>query len=149
MKTLPYIFAILFALVAAIGNGIYAWGVKKVEPSSNPFLFVSWVLLTSTIISFIIAFSFDRNEYYSYFITNKWWIIIAAVGFTITQIGFYLLFQNFGTSQYVLYAVFSILTTSIVVGIFIYHENFNLYHFFAIVTAIATIVLFVLGNKKG
>ncbi|MFA8301420.1 MAG: EamA family transporter [Hyphomicrobiales bacterium] len=147
MKALPYIFAILFAVLAAIGNAIYAWGMKKAGPSSNPFVFSTCAFLFSTIITAIIALIMGKANFLPYFTANSGWILFAVLGFITTQVSFYLLYQYFGANQYTLYAVFSIITTSLIVGVFILGGKFNWYHFFALLTAIATVLLFVLGNK--
>lgn len=148
MKSLPYIYAILFTIMAAFGNAIYAWGVRKASPTPNPFLFASWAFLLSTAFSFLLVLYFEKSNVLGYFLENKWWILFAVGGFVMTQVSFVLLYQNFGASQYTMYAVFSILTTSLLVGVLILGERFNIYHLLALISAILTVVLFVLGNKQ-
>ena len=73
---------------------------------------------------------------------------ISGLGFFLTFIGFFLLFTNYGASQYALYASISIVTTTLGVGVLIYREDFNIYKVAAMVLAIAAIVLFTYGNSK-
>jgi multidrug transporter EmrE-like cation transporter len=48
----------------------------------------------------------------------------------------------------VLYAVISILTTSVLVGVVYYKETFNIYHWGALILSLITVVLFSLGEAK-
>jgi len=45
------------------------------------------------------------------------WTDLSGVGLFLTYPGFNLLYSRYGASQYVLYAVLSIITTTIIVGI--------------------------------
>ena len=73
-------------------------------------------------------------------------VITSGVGFLITFIGFYLLYSQFGAVYYVVYAVLSIITTSLVVGVLIFREPFNAYQAAALVLAILAIALFSYGQ---
>ena len=57
--------------------------------------------------------------------TNYLWFIASGTGFFLTFIGFYFLYTKFGASYYLLYAVISIITTSILVGIIIFNTDFH------------------------
>ena len=61
-------------------------------------------------------------------------------------IGFYLLYSQYGAVYYVVYAVLSIITTSVGVGILIFREPFNPYQVGALILAILAIVLFSYGQ---
>jgi len=76
------------------------------------------------------------------------WALLSGLGLFLTYLGFNLLYSRFGASQYVLYAVLSIITTTIVVGIWWLKEPVNLYQKVAIVLAIAAVVLFSVGQTK-
>jgi drug/metabolite transporter (DMT)-like permease len=56
------------------------------------------------------------------------------------------LYSQYGASNYILYAVLSIITTSVIVGVVIFKETFNIYHWLALLSSIITIALFTLGN---
>jgi drug/metabolite transporter (DMT)-like permease len=73
---------------------------------------------------------------------------LSGTGLFLTYIGFNLLYSKYGASQYVLYAVLSIITTTIIVGIFWLKEPVNVYHKIAIAAAILAVVLFSIGQSK-
>jgi drug/metabolite transporter (DMT)-like permease len=58
------------------------------------------------------------------------------------------LYARYGASQYALYAVISIITTTIVVGIWWLQEPVNMYHKVAIAFAIAAVILFSIGQSR-
>ena len=61
-------------------------------------------------------------------------------------IGFYLLYSQFGAVYYVVYAVLSIISTSLVIGVLIFREPFNAYQAGALILAILAIALFSYGQ---
>lgn len=89
-----------------------------------------------------------KSSPYEYLATNFKWIVVGGVGYFLTFTGFYFLYTRFGASYYALYAVLSIITTSIVVGLLVFRESFNLYYGLAVGTAILTIVLFAVGQSR-
>ena len=142
------ILAIGIAAIAAIGNATFAFGQKKSIPSQNPFIFLICTL-TVCLSLFLIASCFFAKENVPQFIrTNYTWFVISGTGFFLTFIGFYFLYTKFGTSYYAIYAVLSIITTSLIVGIILFKEHVNMYHLLSVCTAIITIVLFALGNSR-
>jgi drug/metabolite transporter (DMT)-like permease len=74
-------------------------------------------------------------------------ILITAVGLFFTYLGFYLLYSRFGASYYTLFAVASIITTSIILAVVFFHEPFNIYHGVSVLFAFLTILFFFLGQK--
>ena len=81
-------------------------------------------------------------------IKQSWmWVVVGGIGLFLTFLGFNLLYTNFGTSSYMLYAVMSIITTSIIVSVVIFKETFNVFHWAAFIGAIVTIVLYTIGNS--
>ena len=72
---------------------------------------------------------------------------MAGGGLFLTYLGFNLLYSRFGVSQYVLYAVLSIITTTVFVGIILLREPLNGYRIAAIVLALASIILYSLGQS--
>jgi drug/metabolite transporter (DMT)-like permease len=75
-------------------------------------------------------------------------VLLSGVGLFLTYLGFNLLYSRSGASQYVLYAVLSIITTTIIVGIFWLKEPVNVFQKVAIAMAIAAVILFSIGQSK-
>jgi drug/metabolite transporter (DMT)-like permease len=75
-------------------------------------------------------------------------VLLSGAGLFLTYLGFNLLYSRFGASQYALYAVISIITTTIVVGIVWLQEPVNLYHKIAIALAVAAVICFSVGQSK-
>ncbi len=139
--------ALILALTAAVGNALFAYGQIRAAASANLFLYITYTLVFC-IFLFVIAMTFlPRSVPVDYLLENRWWIVIG-VGYFLTFTGFYFLYTQFGASYYALYAILSILITSLVVGAFILRESFNIYYGFGLVTAALTIVLFAIGQPK-
>lgn len=79
---------------------------------------------------------------------NYKWIIFGGAGLVLTFTGFYLLYSRFGPSYYILYAVLSIITTSVIVGVFVLKERMNIYYALSVATAVTTIILFTIGKMS-
>jgi len=141
--------ALLFALIAAIGNAVFVFGQKKSIPGENPFIFLACSLSLCVLFLAISTVFFPLNDVKSYLSINGRAILITGIGLFITYIGFYLLYSRFGASYYIIYAVISIITTSIIVGVLVFKDTFNIYYLLSIVTAITTIVLFFMGQQAG
>ena len=140
---------LLFATLAAIGNAIMVYGQRATAPTTNPFFFMFIAILVCGIL-FGVSTLISRNGDESVYLAANWkMMIISGFGFFLTFVGFFLLYNNFGATQYTLYAVISIITTTVCVGVFIFNENFNAYHITAMVIAIAAIALFTYGNSQG
>lgn len=139
---------IIFAAIGALGNAMFAAGQKKVVVEEGP---LSYMVLTSiicVILAVVIAPFIGSSRYDVVFKENWQWVTIGGVGLFLTYLGFYLLYSRYGTSSYVVYAVLSILTTSLIVGFFLFKETFNSYHWAAFAFALITVVFFSLGNKQ-
>jgi len=145
MKTL---LPIVFATIAAVGNAMFALGQRKSAGAENGLLFVGM----SAVVAFILAIffaplvgAFDAGST----LKGNWKaVLLSGAGLFLTYLGFNLLYSRFGAAQYVLYAVLSIITTTIVVGIFWLKEPVNLYQKIAIAMALAAVVLFSIGQSK-
>jgi len=138
----------LFALIAAVGNALFAAGQKKTSGIENPLLFVGLSALVCVILTFTIIFVIHKNANFSQILILNWiWILTSGFGLFLTYIGFNLMYSRFGTSSYVYYAVLSIITTSLIVGVFIFKERLNIYHFASIGFSLIAIILFTLGNN--
>lgn len=81
-------------------------------------------------------------------ITSQWkWILLSGCGLFLTYLGFNLLYRHFGATGYVYYAVLSIITTAIVVGVIIFRERFNLFHAASAAAAVIAIILYTAGQN--
>lgn len=139
---------LLFATLAAIGNALFVYGQRGANPSENPFLFVCGAVALCLVLFLAASFVYKTPADGRYLAENWSMIAISGVGFCLTFVGFFLLFNKYGASQYALYAVISILTTSVGVGFIIYREPFNMYQIGGIILAIASIVLFTYGKSR-
>ena len=140
---------LLFAGVAALGNALFAAGLKKASGAGNPFTSIVLAALVCVTLMFAAAPLFGPAGYASCLKANWAWLAVSGAGLFLTYLGFNLLYSRYGTSHYILYAVLSIVTTSIIVGALFFRERFNLYHWLALAASLATVVLFTLGNRAG
>jgi len=140
--------ALLFASVAAVGNALFVFGQKKAAVAGHPFLFLIGASLVCLVLFSVTALLLPEPGMMSFVKRNYLWILVGGLGFYLTSLGFYFLYSRHGASYYVVYAVLSIVATSIVVGVVVFRESFNLYHLLAVITAIATVVLFTIGQTR-
>jgi drug/metabolite transporter (DMT)-like permease len=146
MKTLSLLF---FAFIGALGNSMFAASQKKAIALGNSLAFLVISIFVSFILALIVAPLSGPTKYMT-IIKQSWiWVVVGGIGLFLTFLGFNLLYTNFGTSSYMLYAVMSIITTSIIVSVVIFKETFNVYHWAAFVGAIVTIILYTIGNSIG
>ena len=144
MKTLSLL---LFAFIGALGNAMFAASQKKAMALGNSLAFLVISIFVSFILAILIA-PLSGPTKYTTIIKQSWlWAVTGGIGLFLTFLGFNLLYTNFGTSSYMLYAVMSIITTSIIVSVVIFKETFNAFHWAAFVGAIVTIVLYTIGNS--
>jgi drug/metabolite transporter (DMT)-like permease len=141
--------AVLFAFIAAIGNALFVYGQKKSSGIDNPFVFIFLMLVICLFVTLAAVPFWGKADFIGVIKSNFIPLILSGLGLFITYIGFNLLYSHYGASQYVLYAVISILTTSIFVGIYIFKEHFNYYHVISVATAVATILFYSAGQAKG
>jgi drug/metabolite transporter (DMT)-like permease len=140
--------ALLFASFAAVGNALFAFGQKKSAIVDHPLIFVISSLVVGMVLFVGTCFFLPKPDVSSFVKGNYPWFLISGFGFYATSIGFYFLYSRHGASHYVIYAVLSIVATSIVVGVIVFKESFNVYHFLSVIAAIATVVLFTIGQAK-
>jgi len=140
-------FALLFALVAAIGNALFAYAQRRSVGIQNGLVFVSISAVLAGLLTFLVSPLFGSQGISELFRPNTRNILISVGGLLLTYIGFNLLFTRFGVSAYVLYAVLSILTTTVFVGIFWMHEPVNGYKLAAIAFSIAAVVFYSIGQS--
>lgn len=135
-----------FALIAAIGNAMFAAGQKKAFQLDNPFSFVALSAIICVFLTVIFAPIFGPPNYSEAIKQNGQWAVLSGVGLFLTYLGFNLLYSRYGATNYILYAVLSIITTSVIVGVVVFKETFNIYHWLALLSSIVAIGLFTVGN---
>ena len=139
---------IVFATIAAVGNAMFALGQRKSAGVENGLLFVGVSALVAVLFALLFA-PFVGAFDVGHTLKGHWHaVLLSGLGLFLTYLGFNLLYSRYGASQYVLYAVLSIITTTIVVGILWLKEPVNLYHKIAIAMAIVAVVLFSIGQSK-
>ena len=82
---------IIFAGLAAIGNAIFVYGQRSSTVSSNPYLFMTAAVTLCAFMFMVAALLSDNSGTTVYLKQNLWPIIISAIGFFLTFIGFYLM----------------------------------------------------------
>ena len=140
--------AIGFAMIAAVGNALFVAAQKKSAVFDPGIGFITCSLLVALILLVCTAPLFGSTSYQSVIRQGGGWMLLSGFGLFLVYLGFYLLYTRFGASYYVLYAVLSILTTVLVVGVWLYRESFNPFHWAAMLCAIATVILFALADRQ-
>ena len=138
---------LLFALLAAVGNGFFAYGQRKSVGVENSFVFITIALLICIALCIVTAPFFGSVNYTATLKQNAGWAAMSGAGLFLTYIGFNILYSQYGAASYVLYAVLSIVTTSVIVGAWLLREQLNLYHWLAVLAALATVGLYSYGNS--
>lgn len=139
---------ILFALMAAVGNAMFVLAQRRSVSSHNGLLFVGVSAVIAGLLSWACSPLLGAAEVTQLFRLNGRNLALSGAGLFITYIGFNLMFSRYGTSPYVLYAVLSILTTTVFVGMILLHEPVNFYKAVAIVLATASVILYSLGQAR-
>jgi drug/metabolite transporter (DMT)-like permease len=135
------------AFMAACGNALFVYGQRIAGPSGNPFLYMLGCVGCGWLLFLAATLAWQSPGNVSYFIANASAMSLGGFGFFVTFFGFYLLYSGFGASNYALYAVLSILTTSVGVGVLVFREGLNVYQMAAIGLAAAAIVLWTYGRS--
>jgi drug/metabolite transporter (DMT)-like permease len=139
---------IIYAGLAATGNAIFVFGQRSSTISSNPFLFMTAAVSLCAAMFIVAAIFSDNSGNVVYLKQNIGPIVISAIGFFVTFIGFYLMYSRVGAHAYTVYAVLSILTTSVFVGMVIFRELFNGYHVSSIGLAVLVVFFYGYGQLK-
>jgi drug/metabolite transporter (DMT)-like permease len=125
---------------------MFAMGQKKAFSLDNPLVFIALSAILCVVLTVCFAPFLGSTNYVETFKNNSNWVALSGVGLFLTYLGFNLLYSNYGASNYILYAVLSIITTTVIVGLLVFKEIFNIYHWLALSTAVLTIGLFTFGN---
>ncbi|MDR3762971.1 MAG: transporter [Acidobacteriota bacterium] len=139
---------LLFAFVAAVGNAMFALGQRRSASAHNGLAFVGASAVVAATLAWLSSPLLGAPEVAQLVRLHGRNILLAGTGLFLTYLGFNLLYSRYGASQYVLYAVLSILTTTVFVGILWLHEPVNAYKLVAIVLATASVVLYSLGQAR-
>jgi drug/metabolite transporter (DMT)-like permease len=139
---------ILFALIAAIGNALFAFAQRKSAGFENGLLFVGISALVAFGFSFLFSPFMGELNIQSTLKLHWKYLLLSGGGLFLTYLGFNLLYSRYGVSQYVLYAVISIITTTIIVGFWWLKEPVNIYHKGAIALSVVAVILFSIGQQK-
>ena len=138
----------LFALIAAVGNALFVYGQRGTENTDNPYFFLLATLTVCTSMFLVCALVNKSPLELSYLHSNAKYILYSGLGFFITFIGFYWLYNEHGATSYIVYALLAILTTSIGVGLVIFREPFNIFHVISGIFAVAAILSYGIGQHK-
>lgn len=137
---------ILFASVAAIGNAMFALGQRQ-SGGANGLFFVSASAAVACALGLLFAPLLGPLEAAATVREHGKAVLTSGVGLFLTYLGFNLLYSRFGASYYVLYASISIVTTSVVVGMYWLNEPVNGLRLAGIGLAVASVVLFSMGSR--
>lgn len=145
LEVVPTISTDFIALVTSL-SAMFAAGQKKATAFDNPFTFIALAAMVCVFLTVATAPLFGQPNYSSVAKENGWWAVLSGTGLFLTYLGFNLLYSKHGASSYILYAVLSIITTSIIVGVVMFKESFNVYHWLAFGSSVITVALFAIGN---
>ncbi len=138
---------LFFASLASVGNLIYVFGQRKSTHFHNPFLLTTLTLIFSIALCIIAYFFMGTKDSVEFVKQNLLWAAISGGGLFLVYIGFYFLYSKYGASYYTLYAVVSILFTSIILGNLILKEKTNPYYYLSLLTACISIFFFGLSKR--
>lgn len=135
------------AFTAAVANAVFIAAQKNVPAVANPFYFLLFSLSVSLTIWLVLSCFFPAVPAANYLRQNGIWIGVGGAGFAVLSVCFHQLFSRYGASYYTLYAVLSILTTSILTGVVFFGERFNAYTLLSIGSACLSILFFYLSKR--
>lgn len=136
------IMPLIFAFLAAVGNAVFALGQKRTVGIENSISYVVISVFFAVVFTAMVTPFFGK---YNYLLTLKhnWiWALVSGFGLFLLYVSFNLLFTRYGTANYVLYAILSIFTTSVIVGVFILKETLSFQQYIALALSVISIILF-------
>ena len=140
--------ALLIASAGASGNAFFAWCQRKAMLVTSPLVFVAMVAATYLFCAIVTVAILVRVTPGQATMAGWPWAIGGGLGLYITVLCFYFLYTRFGTAYYALYAVLSILTTTLFVGQVVLREPINRFHLLSIAFAIGAVVSFSLASTR-
>lgn len=141
--------ALLFAFIAALGNALFVASQKKAVGIDNGLAFIVYAVAIAFVLILMTAPLIGTPNYLYTIKTNPAWVISGGVALCMTYVGFNLLYANYGASYYILFAVMSIITTTIITGVIFFRESLNIFHWSSLFFALVTVTLFSIGSAKG
>ena len=139
---------VIFATIAALGNALFTLGQKKSARVENELLFISICVFITFITALCTSPLTGEFNILDTFKNNWKASCLSGIGLFFTFLGFNLLYSKFGATQYVLYAVISIITTTLLVGVLWLKETVNAYHMIAMVLAVIAVIMFSFGQSR-
>lgn len=139
---------LFFAFIAAVGNAMFVYGQRRSGESTNGFAFLGISVLLAGVLSCITSPLLGAPEFMQIMRSSGRNLLWSGLGLFVTYIGFNLMYSRFGASPYVLYAVLSILTTTVFIGMIWLREPVNGYKIAAIVMATASVILYSIGQSR-
>ncbi len=146
MKLSVVLVPMLLSCIAAIGNAMVTIGQKKAGEYSNPFLFGALSLLLASLGLFVFVIFCQNKAPMVYLSKNYYWVLTSASGLILLNVFLYLLYRNYGSGYYTVYAVLAIISTSLITSIWIFGEKMNLYYLVSMICAVFTIFFFMKGK---
>ena len=137
--------ALLFALLASLGNAIFFYSQKRAELSQNPLLLLGLAALVCGTVLLISTAFMQWPHVQTYARTHGKWVLSTGLGLAVTFVGFHFLISRYGAGFYSLYSVLAILTTSVGVGYLVLREPVNGFIIASTVAAIIAVVLLGIG----
>jgi drug/metabolite transporter (DMT)-like permease len=142
----PLVGILAFAVLASLGNAIFVYGNRKAGDAANPFIYIMGGLIVAAVLLGLLSPLMPGSA--SETIRRQGvWMVVTGVGTVITFVGFFYLFGRYGAAQYAVYAMLSLIVTSIGVGAVIFKEQVNLWHGGAILFALISLGLFFKGQQ--
>jgi drug/metabolite transporter (DMT)-like permease len=138
---------VLFALIAAVGNAAFAISQKRSIGIANPLLFIALSASIATLLAVAFSPVFGKWTGASLSRSQVLVALLGGVGLFLTYLGFNLLYTRYGATSYVLYAVLSIITTTVIVGKILDREPWNIYHWAAVFSAVLAVIFFTLARR--
>ena len=140
--------ALLIASTGASGNAFFAWCQRKAMLDTSPLVFVAMAAATYLFGALVTVAILARANPGQVTVTGWPWAVGSGIGLYLTVLCFYFLYTRFGTAYYALYAVLSILTTTLFVGQVVLREPINRFHLISIALAIGAVVTFSLASNR-
>jgi len=144
---MSYANLLLAATIAAVGNALFVIGQRYGAGIDHRLTLTTLGASVAVLLSAAIAPLFGAPGYAAA-LRRSWPAIgLSGIGLFLTYVGFNVMYARYGASSYVVYAVLSVLSTTVVVGGLYFGERFTPYHYAAIVCALLTVVFYALGES--
>lgn len=126
---------------------MFAYGQRRSAGVQNGLAFVGASAIVAALLAWCASPLLGSIGFSSLASTNGRNVLLAGSGLFLTYLGFHLMYSRFGVAPYTVYAVLSILTTTVLVGILWLREPVNGYQVAAIVLALASVILYSFGQS--